>query len=192
MPARRAPLTMATAKPIRLVGGGMRGASSFMRLELDQKSLARGYALLDRYRGAPLQTRMSKAVLAAAKVMEGPIRDATPVSHDKDPGGLRKSVRARPWRARKTFVAGKGWRTQSSTEANVGPLAPHRSLVIRGHRIVTRGGRNTGRRTRPNPYVDVVTQRYYGRAIQTMRAAIFDRGMQEDLQRRILYGRNAG
>ena len=192
MPARRAPLTMATVKPVRLVGGGMRGASSFMRLELDQKPLARGYAMLDRYRDAPLQKRMAKAVLAAAKVMEGPIRDATPVSHDKDPGGLRKSVKARPWRSRKTFVEGKGWRTQSSTEANVGPLAPHRRLVIRGHRIVTRGGRDTGRRTRPNPYVDMVAARQYKRAIEAMRAAVFGRGMQEDLQRRILYGRNAG
>jgi hypothetical protein len=183
---------MDTVRPIRLTGGGMRAAQGFMRLELDQRSLQRGHALLDRYRDAPLQKRMSKAVLAAATVLEGPVRDASPVSRDKDPGGLKRSVRARPWRSRKTFVEGKGWRTQSSTEANVGPLAPHRRLVIRGHRIVTSTGRDTGRRTRANPYVDAVAARHYRRAIAEMRAAIFDRGMQEDLARRIVFGRNAG
>jgi hypothetical protein len=190
---------MATVKPIRIAGGqSLRGSSQFVRLELDQKSLQRGYAMLDRYRDAPLQKRMSKAALAAAKVLEGPIRDASPVSNDKDPGGLRRSVRARPWQVRKTFVEGKGWRSRSTSEANVGPVGGkrggggHGRLVIRGHRIVTRGGRDTGRRTRKNPYVDMVAQRHYRRAIAEMRKAIFDRGMQEDLARRVLFGRNAG
>lgn len=195
----RKPLTMATVKPIRLTGGGMRGASQFMRLELDQKALQRGYAMLDRYRDKPLNVRMNKAVLAAAKVLEGPIRDASPVSHDKDPGGLKRSVRARPWRVRKTFVEGKGWRTQSSTEANVGPVGGkrggggHARLVIRGHRNVGHrpARRDLGSRSGKNPYVDRVRDRYERQAIAKMRAYIFDRGMQEDLSRRIVFGRNA-
>jgi len=38
--------------------------------------------------------------------------------------------------------------------AIAGPNAPYRHLVIRGHRIVTPGGRDTGRRSRANPFVD--------------------------------------
>ena len=49
--------------PLRIVGGRNAASGSF-RLELDQKSFARGRRLLDHYQGAPLRTRMSKAPLA--------------------------------------------------------------------------------------------------------------------------------
>ena len=193
----RRPLTMATVKPIRIAGGRVAGLQGGIRLELDQKSLQRGRAMLDQYRDAPLQKRMGKASLAAAKVLEGPIKQASPVSHDKDPGGLRRSVRARPWRTRTSFVEGVGWRSKSSQEANVGPMGGkrgggHGRLVIRGHRIVTPGGRDTGRRSRKNPYVDAVAARHYAKAIAEMRRYIFDRGMQENLARRIVFGKDAG
>lgn len=160
------------AAPIRIVGG--RAASGSFRLELDERSLARGYKLLDHYRDAPLRTRMQKATLAAARVLEGPIRQATPVSHDDDPGQMRKSVRARSARVRTSFVIGKGWRSRASTEALVGPRDKKSHLVIRSHRIVTRGGRDTGRRSRANPYVDAVAARHQARAIAEMREYIFD------------------
>lgn len=194
-----APLTMANVKPIRIVGGrsgtfaGAAGkqAGGFVSLQLDQKSLAKGRAMLDRYRDKPLRVRMAKAALAAAKVLEGPMKAATPDGPDNDPQ-LRKRTSARPRRVRKTFVEGKGWRTQSSEEAIVGPRSGHAHLVIRGHRIVTRGGRYTGRYSRRNPYPDSVARRHQARAIAEMRKHIFATGMQADAGRQLLYGKAAG
>mgnify|MGYP001567832822 CR=1 FL=1 len=151
------------ASPIRMVGGP--AASGSFRLELSAKDIARGKALLDRYRGAPLMTRMQKATLAAAKTMEAPMKAAAP----KVTGHLRAKTRAQQIRQR------TGWRTYAATSsADVGPRSPHRHLVIRGHRIVTPGGRDTGRRTSPNPYVDLVARRHYANAVRIMRQAIFD------------------
>lgn len=158
--------------PLRIVGG--RTTHQSFALQLDERSFKRGRALLDRYRDKPLYTRMQKATLAAARVLEGPIKQASPVSHDKDPGQLKRSVRARSARIRTSYVVGKGWRSRASTEALVGPRDPKSHLVIRSHRIVTRGGHDTGRRTRPNPYVDVMAQRHYRRAVAEMREYIFD------------------
>ena len=159
-------------RPIRIVGKRSAGAS--MAIDLDQKALARGRKLVDRYRDKPLYTRMQKATLAGARVLEGPIRQATPVSHDKDPGQMKKSVRARSARVRTSYVIGRGWRSKSSTEAVVGPRDNKSHLVIRGHRIVTRSGRDTGRRARKNPYVDMVADRLYRKAVAEMRRYIFD------------------
>ena len=169
------PLTMSSVRPLRIVGG-RNAASGVMRLELDQKAVARAHALMDRYRDKPLYTRMQKASLAAAKLIEGPMRQATPVSHDKDPGVMRRRTRARSARVRTAYVIGKGYRSKASTEALVGPVTGYSHLVIRGHRIVTRGGRDTGRRTRANPYVDIVAARMAPRAIAEMRRHIFQTG----------------
>lgn len=158
--------------PLRIVGS--RSAGPSMALQLDERSLARGRRLLDRYKDAPLMDRMQKATLAAARVLEGPIRQGTPVSQDDRPGQMRRSVRARTARMRARYVAGRGWRSERTSEAVVGPRDPKSHLVIRGHRIVTRSGRDTGRRTSPNPYVDVVKDRLFDRAVQEMREHIFD------------------
>lgn len=152
------------AAPIRIVGskGNLSGA---FRLELSEKDFARGRAMVDRYQGKTLMTRMQKATLAAAKTLEAPMRAATP----KKTGHLRRKTRAQQLGQR------VGWRQYAKTvNADVGPRSPHRHLVIRGHRIVTPGGRDTGRRSRANPYVDVVAQRHYARAIAEMRRYIFD------------------
>lgn len=154
------------AAPIRIVGGRNAASGSF-RLDLDEKSFARGRRLLEHYQGAPLRKRLGKAPLAAARVLEAPMRQAAPVgpANDGHRGLLRKTIRAREFRA------GRG---PEPYGAAVGPTAGHRHLPIRGHRIVTRGGRDTGRRSRPNPFVDVVAQRHYAKAVAVMRKAIFD------------------
>lgn len=140
-----------------------------LRIELDQRSLQRGYKLLDRYHDAPLRIRMDKATLAAAKVLEGPMRQAAPVgpASDGHRGLLRRTVRARQFRR------GGGPEPHG---AAVGPTAGHRHLVVRSHRIVTRGGRDTGRRSRPNPFPDAVASRHQARAIAEMRRHIFNTG----------------
>lgn len=158
------------AGPIRLVNGRGNTSGAF-RLELNEKDYLRGRNLLDRYQGANLTVRMQKATLAAAKSLEPAMRLATPVAPEgtKDRGNLRKKTRAQQLGQRVGFR-----RYAKSVNADVGPRSPHRHLVIRGHRIVTRGGRDTGRRSRANPYVDVVAQRHMARAIAEMRRYIFD------------------
>lgn len=159
--------------PIRIVNASGNRSGAF-RLELDAKSYQRGYALLDRYRDRPLYVRMQKASLAAAKAVEPALKAATPVSSDKDPGVMKRRTRARSAKVTTSYVVGKGWRSKASTEALVGPVTRYSHLVIRGHRIVTRSGRYTGRMSRANPYVDAVAARHQARAIAEMRKYIFD------------------
>ena len=72
-------------------------------------------------------------------------------------GTLRKSIKVRRERKFGGFAAAFGITTDYNTAVLVGPMhniAPHRHLIISGHRIVTPGGRYTGRRTSPNPFMD--------------------------------------
>jgi hypothetical protein len=88
---------------------------------------------------------MQRANLAAGDLVAKRVQQAAP----RRTGRLRRAVKARPERRRGAFHG-------SSTSVLVGPTmkAPHRHLVIRGHRIVTPGGRYLGRRTTANPFVD--------------------------------------
>lgn len=133
--------------------------------ELDEKALARFTKRVERFRGLPLRARLAKATLKAADYMVPPIRAGSP----KGPtGNLRKSVRARP--AKKRI----GNALQPTLGALAGPVAPHRHLVIRGHRIVTRGGRDTGRRTSGNPYVDEAMERHGSAAMRIVSRILFE------------------
>ena len=155
----------------------MPGAVSW---ELSPKQLAAFEARLARFQGAPLRDRMQKASLAAARYMVAPIKAAAPVGPT---GNLRKSVKARQSKA---SVLGRGVSFGAAARiggsssvyrdlsAVVGPTAPHRHLIIRGHRIVTRLGRDTGQRSRANPFVDDAVRRHQDRAMAIVRAALFD------------------
>lgn len=133
--------------------------------ELDEKALAAFTKKVERYRGLPLRARMAKATLKAADYMVPPIKAATP----KGPtGNLRKRVRARP--AKKRI----GNSLQPTLGALVGPTSPHRHLVIRGHRIVTPGGRDTGMRTSGNPYVDEAMERHASAAMRIVSRILFE------------------
>lgn len=113
--------------------------------EIDPRQLARVRKRYERYRGKPLQDRIRFATLKIADMLRKPIQAETPVGPT---GNLRKSVRARQAKQR---VGGSLVKTFGSL---VGPTDAKRHLIIRGHRIVTPGGRYTGRSTRPNPFVD--------------------------------------
>lgn len=56
----------------------------------------------------------------------------------------------------------------------MGPTAPHRHLLIRGHRIVTPGGRYTGRMTKANPYVDRAASGHERKAADIVRRIWFE------------------
>lgn len=122
-----------------------RGRSSRISFAIDEKDVARVKQKLERASGKSLYVRMQRATLAAGDIVAKNARAAAP----RRTGLLRRSVKSRLER-RKGFGA-RG----SSLTVLVGPTsrAPHRHLIILGHRIVTPGGRYTGRRTPPNPFV---------------------------------------
>lgn len=135
-------------------------------LELDQKALGRALTRLQRYEGRAFGTRVSRAYLEGAKLLVAPIRAKAP----KGPtGNLRKSISARDW---------KRLRGHEVAVVSVGPRAPHRHLVIRGHRIVTPGGRDTGRTSRANPFVDEAVRPLLGQ----VQAFIASRALAEDVR----------
>lgn len=138
-----------------------RGAVSF---EIDEKAIARVVKSAERFRGLPLRQRMAKGTLKAADLMVPPIKAEGPRNVT---GQLRRKTRARPAKKR------MGSALVPTLGALAGPTSPHRHLVIRGHRIVTRGGRDTGRRTRPNDYVDRAVRRNRVRAMQVVSDILF-------------------
>lgn len=192
----RRPLTLATVKPIRLIGGGGMSArlgnnalGGVIQLQLDQKAIARAQARLENFRDKPLHVRMDKATKAAAELLVAPMRAAAP----KRTGRLRASVKARTGPNHDRAVIGAGFQraTGGDRVGLVGPKSPIRHLIIRGHRIVTPGGRDTGRRTSPNPFVDNVAARHQARALQLMREYIVTAGLNQGVGTAVLYGRGA-
>lgn len=190
----RKPLTMATVKPIRIAGGksvrmGSLAYGGVMQLQLDPKAVARAQARLEKFRDKPLHVRMDKATKAAGELLVKPMQAAAP----KRTGKLRKSIASRTATNRDKAVIGRGFQraTGGDRVALIGPRAAHRHLIIRGHRIVTRGGRDTGRRTQPNPFVDAVAHRHHANAIKTMRDHIVTTGLNEGVGNAIVFGRPA-
>lgn len=102
--------------------------------------------MLAKHTSERLRGRLQYAALQGARVLVPPIRAAAPVGPT---GNLQRSVTA--WVGRERVGA-------AADGAGVGPLAPHRHLVIRPHRIVTPGKRDTGRRTTGNPFVDAAVE----------------------------------
>ena len=137
-------------------------------VELDVKALARFRKRVERYQGMPLAQRMQKGTLEAARLLVSPVRTAAP----KGPtGNLKRKVSARQSRVKQG-----GGGTVRTFDAVVGSTAPHRHLVIRGHRIVTPGGRDTGRMSTANPFVDSAVQPRAAEAMRVVSRAIFGGG----------------
>jgi len=145
------------AGPIQFVRGGSgRGALKSrygFNFEIDQKDLARIRRKMERVKGKPLADQTKKALYAQADIVAGRARSAAPRGAT---GNLRRSIKVRAERNRGgALSAAFGFGKRDGVL--VGPMhniAPHRHLIISGHRIVTPGGRFTGRRTAPNPFMD--------------------------------------
>ena len=140
-------------------GGSGRGAAKSrfgFDFEVNQKDVARVRRKFERASGKSLHASMNRATLATGDLIASRVKQAAPRGAT---GNLRRSVNARNQRSRGVF--GLTIRGGHTTSVLVGPrhaIAPHRHLIIRGHRIVTPGGRFTGRRTAPNPFVDRVSR----------------------------------
>lgn len=146
---------------------------------MSERQLAAFERRLARWQGRPLVDRLRRGNLAAAQYLARPIRAAAPVGPT---GNLRRSVKARTPRRSALLgnvavgasrrLGGAGG-TYAAVAALVGPVSPHRHLVIRGHRIVTRGGRDTGRRSRANPFVDRAVAAHRDDALRIVGRALF-------------------
>lgn len=111
---------------------------------VDQKAIDRQLKMLAKYEKRTLQVRAQKAYLAGARLMVAPVRGQIQSYGLIQTRRFQRSVKARNARLRRDEMAA----------ASAGPTDNKRHLLIRGHRIVTRGGRDTFRRTRPAPVVD--------------------------------------
>lgn len=111
---------------------------------VDKKAIDRQLRMLAKYDKRPLATRAQKAYLAGARLMVAPIRAQIQAAGLIQTRAFYRSVKARSARLRMGEMAA----------SSAGPTDNKRSLLIRGHRIVTRGGRDTGRRTRAYPVMD--------------------------------------
>jgi hypothetical protein len=126
--------------------------------EVSAKDIARVRKRLERYKDKPLQEKLKSSTKLAADLVVPRIRAEGPPNKT---GLLRRSVRS------KTYKGGLG------IGAKAGPYAPHRHLIIRGHRIVTPGGRFTGRSTTPNPYVDRAASGFSKKAAELVKREWF-------------------
>lgn len=115
-----------------------------VKVTLDFKAMARADKRLAGYMGRPLQRRAQQAYIEGARLMVRPIRQQIASAGLVKTGRFSRSVKARNTRLRPGEMAA----------ASAGPTDAKRHLLVRGHRIVTSGGRDTGRRTRAEPVLD--------------------------------------
>jgi hypothetical protein len=125
---------------------------ALVEARLDKRSYDRAIARLKKYEGRPFKKRMEAVYLAGARLAVAPMRRRAP----KRSGLLGRKVSTRK---RRPPV---GYFVQAGTKSR----APHAGLVSKGHRIVTPGGRDTGRRSTPHPFVVDTIARYEPRIIK--------------------------
>lgn len=126
-------------------------ARGLVDVKLDQRSYDRAMARLAKYEGRPFKTRMEAAYKAGLGLAVSPMRAVAP----KRTGTLARKVSVRKGRPDAGYVVRYGTKSR----------APHAHLLSKGHRIVTPGGRDTGRSTAPNPFVEQVIGAHEGRII---------------------------
>ncbi len=103
--------------------------------------------LLDSYSGKAMDDRIQTGTNRAAKVLVPIIRREIKRSvrgHGRRPGYLAQRVTVR-----KTFQSRIGGDVGSVVKS----IAQHNHLVIRGHRIVSHAGVDSGAMSRPNPFI---------------------------------------
>lgn len=135
--------------------------------KMDLREYARAEKRLARYEGRPLAERARRAAVEGARLGVRPIRSSGRFKNRT--GNLRASVSARAVRLRDGEMAA----------ASVGPRGRkggHKHLIADGHRIVTRSGQDTGRRTRPDPFVESAFKDYGPRAQQLITAQVIALG----------------
>ena len=138
-------------------------AGSLAEAKLDERSYQRALKRLEKYEGRKFTQRMEAAYLAGARLTVSPMRRRAP----KRTGLLGRKVSTRKARPPSGYFVRVGTKSR----------APHAGLVAKGHRIVTPGGRDTGRRARANPFVQETISSYEGRVIDFITKATTNDGV---------------
>lgn len=128
----------------------MPGPAFAINVQWDKAGLSRYDRYLATHEGKMLARRIDAAIGKAVRPLAGKIKASERSSGINNRSNrLYRSIRARKPRKRSGEVS--AW--------TVGPTDAKAHLLIQGHRIVTPGGRDTGRRSRAFPFVDPVIDR---------------------------------
>lgn len=131
-------------------------SDEFLSVELDQKAVARVHKQLAKLDKPGIADRLNKGTLAALRILAPSVKAAAP----HRTGTLAGSVKVRKART-------------GEMGALLGPGTSYRHLVIRPHRIVTPGGRDTGRKTTGNPFIDRAVEPRLDAAMAEVQKALF-------------------
>ena len=126
-------------------------AGSLAEAKLDERSYQAALKRLEKYEGRKFTQRMEAAYRTGTQLTVSPMRRRAP----KKTGLLAGKISVRKRRPPTGYFIQIGSKSR----------APHAGLVSKGHRIVTPGGRDTGRRARANPFVEETISGYEGRVI---------------------------
>ena len=132
-------------------------SDELVTLELDARAIEREQKRMLKFQGATVTDRLNKGTLSALRMLVPSVRAEAPRGAT---GNLARRVAAR--------------KARSGIGALLGSTAPHRHLVAQGHRIVTPGGRYTGRRTQANDFVGRAAAPRLDRALDEVQRAIFE------------------
>ena len=138
-------------------------AGSLAEAKLDERSYQRAMQRLEKYEGRKFTKRMEAAYRTGTQLTVSPMRRRAP----KRTGLLARKVSVRKRRPPSGYFIQIGAKSR----------APHAGLVAKGHRIVTPGGRDTGTRSRGNPFVEETISSYEGRVIDFITKATTSDGV---------------
>lgn len=132
-------------------------------VKLDQRSYDRAIKRLEKYEGRPFKARMEAAYRAGLGLAGAPMRRVAPVKS----GLLARKISTKKGRPDPGYIVRYGTKSR----------APHAGLVSKGHRIVTPGGRDTGMRSRANPFVEQTIAAHEGRITRFITEATLSEGV---------------
>jgi hypothetical protein len=130
-----------------------------IQVKFDTTALSRVDRKLKAFQGPELAKRGGKLLRSALRPLPPAMRtQMSSAGIKRRSGKLSRSVKITRPRKRYGEVAAY----------TVGPTARHRHLVIQGHRIVTPGGRDTGRYSRNFDVIQPVADRYTDDVLRTL------------------------
>jgi len=125
---------------------------------MDARSYNRAITTLKKWEGHPFRTRVIKAHEAGARLLIAPMRRVAP----KRRGGLAKSISAKKaFPTPRGYIVGVGVKPRGG-----GKGGAHGHLLSKGHRVITPGGRNTGKSTPAHSFIQDTIEGHEDRVLR--------------------------